>query len=60
MFPPKPMGAGLDPPKKVRREGPVARSGRPHDTSFYSVYLDGFSHSELKHENQLSHPEKWS
>ena len=24
------------------------------------MYLDGFSHAELKHWNQLSHPEKWS
>ena len=59
-FLPKPMGAGLDPSREVRRDGPVPRSGRPHDTSFYSVYLDGFSHAELKHWNQLSHPEKWS
>ena len=59
-FPPKPMGAGLDPSREVRRDVPVPRSGRPHDTSFYSVYLDGFSHAELQHWNQLSHPEKWS
>ena len=59
-FLPKPMGAGLDPSRDVRREGPVPRSGRPQDASFYSVYLDGFSHAELKHWNQLSNPEKWS
>ena len=50
-FLPKPMGAGLDPSREVRRDGPVPRSGRPHDTSFYSVYLDGFSDAELKYWN---------
>ena len=59
-FLPKPLGAGLDPSREVRRDGLVPRSGRPYGTSFYSVYLDGFSHAELKHWNQLSHPEKWS
>ena len=59
-FLPKPMGAGLDPSREVRRDGPVQRSGRPHDTSFYSVYLEGFSHAELKHWDQLSHPERRS
>ena len=51
----KPMGAGLDPSREVRRDVPVPRSGRPHDTSFYSVYFDGFSHAELQHWNQLSY-----
>ena len=32
----------------------------PQDASFCSVYLDGFSHAELKHWSQLSNPEKWS
>ena len=32
-FLPKPMGAGLDPSREVRRDGPVPRSGRPHVTS---------------------------
>ena len=57
---PSPWEQGLNPSREVRRDGPFPRSGRPHDTSFYSVYLDGFSHAELKHWNQLSHPEKWS
>ena len=59
-FLPEPMGAGLDPSREVRRDGPVPRSGRPHGTSFHSVYLHGFSHAELKHWHQPSHPEKWS
>ena len=59
-FLPKPMGAGLDPSREVGRDGPVPRSGRPHDTSFYSVYLDGFSHAEVKHWDQLSRPERCS
>ena len=54
-FLPKPMGS-----REVRRDGPVPRSGRPQDTSFYSVYLDGFSHAELKHWDQLSHLVQWS
>ena len=54
------MGAGLDPSREVQRDGPLPRSDRPHDTSFYSVYLDGFSHAKLKHWDQLSHPDKWS
>ena len=54
------MGAGLDPSREVRRDGPVPRSGRPHDSSFHSVYSDGFSHAELKHWGQLSHPDGWS
>ena len=49
-FLPKPMGAGLDPSREVRRDG----------KRFCSVYIDGFSHAELKHWDQLSHPEKWS
>ena len=59
-FLPKPTGAGLDPSREVRRDAPIPRSERPQDASFYSVYLDGFSHAELKHRNQLSNPEKWS
>ena len=59
-FLPKPMGARVDPSREVRRDGPIPRSSRPHDTSFYSVYLDGFSHAKLKHWDQLSDPEKWS
>ena len=59
-FLPKPMGAGLDPSREIRRDGPVPRSSKPQDASFYSVYLDGFSHAELKHWNQLSNHEKWS
>ena len=59
-FLPKPTRAGLDPSREVRRDGPVPRSGRPHDTSFFSVYLDGFSHPGLKRWDQLSHLEMWS
>ena len=32
---------------KVRRDGPIPRSGRPHDTSFHSVYLDGLPSSSI-------------
>ena len=54
------MVAGLDTSREIRRDGPVPRSSKPQDASFYSVYLDGVSHAELKHWNQLSHHEKWS
>ena len=36
-FLPKPMEAALDPSREVRLDDPVPRSGRPHDTSFYST-----------------------
>ena len=38
-FFPKPMGAELDSSKRGSGDGPVPRSCRPHDTSFYKVYL---------------------
>ena len=33
---PKPMETALDPSREFRRDGPVPRSGRPHDTSILS------------------------
>ena len=60
LFPPQAHGSRVGPTQKRFHAIVVPRSGKPHDTSFYSVYLDGFSYAELKHWNQLSHPEKWS
>lgn len=57
-FAPPPMGAGLDPNREVRKDGPLPRvcgEGAAEGTGqFLTVYLDNFAEGELKHVSELA------